>query len=498
MKKILTSRQMKSCDLLTIESGVSSRVLMERAARAVFDRITKEFDPSETLVLCGSGNNGGDGLIVARLLSKAGYNSYIWYVGDGHTMTAESEELYNELIDSDIEFVCYPDMSRFTLIVDAMLGTGITFAPTGVIKCAVNEINSSGVPVVAVDIPTGISSDTGAAFGDAVIADATVSMEAYKRGHCLGDGIDASGRVYCADLGIDTENVCDHDGIFPIALTDSDLKLIPRRKRDSHKGTYGRVLVIGSKKGMCGAAYLSAAAAYKSGAGIVEIFAPEENRIPLQTLLPEALVSSYREDSFSIDQLREALFRASVVVIGPGMGTGAVALAILTEVYKSCQCPLIVDADALNLTARFNIRFPTEVPVIVTPHPGELARLCDKSVGEICSDLWSCALGFAVEHDVICVAKSARTVICDGSDMYVNMSGGPSMSKGGSGDVLTGIIAGMLCCDLSPVKAAAYGAYIHGRAGDIAASEMGDYSPMARDILDNIHKVLMLGGGYKN
>ena len=490
MKNILTSKQMKVCDNETISGGVPSAVLMERAAKAVFDIIIKECDTAKTLIVCGSGNNGGDGILVAELLYDSGYDCDILYVGKGHTMSDETKKRYYKAIKKGIPFTDEPQISEYSLVVDAVLGTGLCFKPEGLVKEAINRINDSEACIVSVDIPSGISSDTGRAMGLAVNADITVAIQSYKRGHILSDGVDASGKVYCSDIGIDTTPAYEIEEFTPLAVERSDLSLIPRRKKSSHKGTFGRVLVIAGNVGMCGAAYLSASASYRSGAGLVEIFTPRENREILQTLLPEAIVTVYDRSYLDRDLLQTSVDRANVIIIGPGMGTDECSTRILKEVYQKSNAPLIIDADALNITGKEKLSFPTEVPVIVTPHPAEFSRLTGKTIREISDYPIESAVNFANENDIICVLKFAKTVITDGSNIFVNMSGGPALSKGGSGDVLTGVIAGMLCSGLSPVGAASLGAYIHGSAGDIASECFGEMSPVARDVIDAIPSVL--------
>ena len=248
--------------------------------------------------------------------------------------------------------------------------------------------------------------------------------------------------------------------------------------------------MIAGSEGMSGAAYLSAFAAYRCGAGIVEIFTPEANRQILQTLLPEAIVTAYEPLYFDEELLEAALFRAAVIVVGPGLGTGKYAEEIVSYVFENSPAPIIADADALNIKARNDISFPKDVPVIITPHPGELSRLTGISIKELSTDPWRITADLAIDNDIICVSKFSRTVISDGIDTFINISGGPSMAKGGSGDVLTGVIAGMLCCDLAPIHAAALGVYIHGLAGDISCMRMGEISPMARDIIDCLPEAL--------
>lgn len=487
MKKILTSEQMRMCDTLTIESGVTSSRLMEKAAKAVAEVAVSSFDPTRTLAVCGGGNNGGDGVLTALLLSRAGYSCDIYFVGDRDHTTAETAKRISEAQEEPfITFADNPDFDEYTLIIDAVFGIGLTRPVSGVAAEAIYKMNSTHTPVLAVDIPSGISADSGRRMGAAVMADATVAIETYKRGHALSDGINFCGTVYAKEIGISTQTV---SGV-PVSFGKEDLSLIPKRKRDANKGTYGRVLVVGGSVGMCGAAFLSAFAAYRTGAGIVEIFTPSENRPVLQTLLPEAVVCSYDWENPDISALESAVARATTIVIGPGLGKSKTAEILVKKVFECANAPLIADADALNITAEKGIPFPTEVPVIVTPHPGEMSRLTGRQIRELAADPWSVAKAYAAENEVICVLKFARTVISDGEKVFVNMSGGPSLAKGGSGDVLTGVIAGMLCSDLSPIDAAAMGVYIHGAAGDLTAEKMGDYSPVARDVINAIPEVL--------
>ena len=496
MRKILTSRQMRECDHSTIAHGTPSAVLMQRAGNAVYKVLKDNFDLSNVLVICGSGNNGGDGFIVALNLKRSFEKCEIWYVGEDHGMTEECEKRYNECIDEKITFVDDPIIDEYSVVVDAIFGIGLSSSPRGLAKAAIEAVSASDVPVISVDIPSGICSDTGDNLGTHITADITVAIQAYKVGHVRSDGINASGRVICADIGIDTSYAIATDSVIPDSAGAEDLSVIPKRKRDSHKGNFGRVLVIAGSKSMCGAAYLAAAAAYRAGAGIVEIFTHKENKIPLCTLLPEAIVTTYDESIVSDSEpLFSALGRATVVIIGPGIGTDNEAKHLVKSTYEFSNAPIIADADALNVTAIEKIPFPTEVPVIVTPHPMELSRLTGIGVKELLKNTWSNTVEYAIQNDIICVSKFARSVISDGNAVYVNTSGGPSLAKGGSGDVLTGIIAGMLCSGISPIEAAVIGTFVHGRAGDISSFKYGEISPVARDVIEAIPFALKNNGG---
>ncbi len=492
MKQILTGIQMKKCDAAQISAGTPSYTLMERAAQAITKEIYRlGWEKKQILVVCGSGNNGGDGLIAARLLHLAGAHVSICFVGEMERCTPETKQAYTDAAESGVSFVGEPEWESYGLIVDALFGIGLSRAPEGVFEQVIRKINHSGAKVLSVDIPSGIDADTGKAPGTAVQADVTVSLAAYKRGHVLGDGVGHSGKVICADIGIGTDLFdADEQECPAYVIEERELSLIPKRKKDANKGTFGRVLVIGGSRGMCGAAYLCAKAAYRSGAGLVEIFTCEENRQPLQILLPEAIVTAYTGDVPEPALLHSVLERASIVVIGPGLGQGNAARMLVRETFRKVQVPLICDADALNVCARESLAYPSDVPVIVTPHPGEFFRMTGQNIETIAADPQTSAAHYARENGVICVLKFARTVITDGNVLFVNMSGSPALSKGGSGDVLCGVIAGMLCSGLSPVGAASIGVYVHGKAGEKAEAVYGEYSPLASEVCDRIADVL--------
>lgn len=493
MKRILTGAQMKECDAAQIHAGTPSYVLMERAARSIVDEIYRNgWERNHVLIVCGNGNNGGDGLIAARFLHMDGAFVHVYYVGDAACCTPETGRAYADALESGVSFVQSPNWSSYGLIVDSLFGIGLSRAPEGKYGEIIQQINRSGAKVLAVDIPSGICANTGEAPGEAVHADVTVAMAAYKRGHVLEKGVDYSGKVVCADIGISTDlfDITENATALAYVIEERELSLIPRRKRDANKGTFGRVLIIGGSRGMCGAAYLCAKAAYRSGAGLVEIFTCEENRQSLQILLPEAIVTAYTGDIPDLTLLAAALERANFVVIGPGLGQNAGAEFLVRETFQRTRVPLICDADALNVCVAYSFTYPSDVPVIVTPHPGEFSRMTGQNIESLSRDPQNSAVQYARKNGVICVLKFARTVITDGSVLFVNMSGGPVLSKGGSGDVLCGVIAGMLCSGMSPIGAACLGVYVHGRAGETAQAAYGEYSPLASEVCDEIAGIL--------
>ncbi|MBQ8474239.1 MAG: NAD(P)H-hydrate epimerase, partial [Clostridia bacterium] len=293
MKRVLCSRRMKACDRKEILSRTPSSVLMDRAAEAVFEVLKSDFNCERVLFVCGGGNNGGDGILAAVKAFSAGFDTAILFCGDEALCTAETSDCLKKARDCGVPFVTDIE-KKYTVIVDAIFGIGLSREIDGSLAEIIEKVNGSGAKVLSVDIPSGICADNGEIMGTAVKADVTVAVAAYKMGHFTGEAADYVGRIVCVDIGIPTEDADNYDGfgdIVPYALDFEDIALLPERPRNANKGTCGRVLIVGGAKGMCGAVYLSALAAYRSGAGLVEVFCDEANRIPLQTLLPEAVVT---------------------------------------------------------------------------------------------------------------------------------------------------------------------------------------------------------------
>ena len=378
MEKILTAREMKEADSRTIASGTASLILMERAAKAVFDTLLNDFSTEKVLVACGSGNNGGDGLALARLLNEHGIDVSVLYLGKWHAngtpdTNAMSEECAAQLqaLPSGIPMTRTPDFTGISVVVDAIFGIGLCRPLTGDLLDAVHAINASGLPILAIDIPSGVDADSGAILGGAISATKTVAIAAKKYGHLLFPGAQLSGEIVVADIGIKIEASKGQ------LLQKSDLAALPPRPRRAHKGTFGRVLIIGGSNEMSGAALLAAKAAYRAGAGLVEIFSPEENRLVYEITLPEAIVTCYNEENIR-SQLKKSLTRADAVAIGMGLSTGDTARTLLDITLDTKDTPLVIDADALNLIAKdqfLRAKMYLRERAILTPHPMELSRL---------------------------------------------------------------------------------------------------------------------------
>lgn len=492
MKYLVNAEGMKRCDQAAItELGIPAMVLMERAALAVVEELLKRRPhPGPVLVVCGSGNNGGDGFAIARLLSERGIGTDILFAGRDASMTEECRRQRAICEKCGIKNVRNFPEKEYTTIVDALFGIGLSREVTGAYAELIARINASRAYKVAVDIPSGIRADTGTPSATAVRANLTVTFAARKLGQVLYPAADFCGTVVCRQVGIPVREA----DTAAFALERADLKRLPVRHPWANKGTYGKVLLVAGSEGMSGAACLCAEAAYRMGSGLVRVLTPECNRAVVQSVLPEAMVSAYRDKEEAIQMLHTAFSWADVVGIGPGLGVRETAEALLEETLKEWKRALVIDADGLNLLA-LNPQWETllavrEVPAVVTPHIGEMARLLKKSRSEILADRICCCRDYARANHLICAEKDARTIVSDGGRTYVNLSGNNGMATGGSGDVLTGMICGLLAGGMEPLDAAAFGVYLHGLAGDAAAKTLGVHAMLAGDLISQIGTVL--------
>lgn len=489
----MNSGEMKRCDSMIIHKiGMPAMVLMERAALCVVDELCDgTFDLKRVLVICGSGNNGADGFAVARLLHLKKVDVRVQFVGDEKKCTSETHQQMKMVQNYGIVICSEPDYEKYTTIVDALFGIGLARTIEGKYAHIIDQMNRSEADILSVDIPSGISADTGKVMGIAVKAKKTVTFAYKKVGMVLYPGTAYAGIVKVKDIGITDVGF---EGVYPAAYsyTREDLKMIPGRNPYSNKGTFGKVLVIAGSTNMSGAAYFSAKAAYRMGTGLVRIYTPSENREILQTMLPEAILSTYDCGHIEPQVLKDVISWASVIVIGPGIGKGTDTELILNVVLSNAEIPLVIDADGLNLIAEHpNLLQNHKQDIIMTPHLGEMTRLIQKNVPEIAENLIREAEIYAKEQNIVCVLKDARTVVTNGKGtVYLNQSGNSGMATGGSGDVLTGIIAGLLAQGMNVLEAATLGVYIHGLAGDQATTQIGPYGVMANDIVNGINDIV--------
>lgn len=486
-----TGEQMRRADLYTIEEiGVPSMVLMERAALEVVRCMEEEqLDFRKVLVVCGNGNNGGDGYAIARLLHLKGHDVTIFFAGNSQKRSKENAQQVKIAAHYEIPVITNLDTEEYSVIIDALFGTGLKREITGhyrEILCSVNQMTGEKV---AVDLPSGIHDTTGAQMGIAFCADLTVAIAFPKRGLFLQEGNVCAGKILTGDIGISSETFS--EGTVTFGYEKQDLFLgFPKRKKNSHKGSYGKVLMIAGSKGMSGAAYLSAKAAYAVGAGLVQIYTHEENRVILQQLLPEAIITTY--DTFDSEQLEKLIQWADLIGIGCGLGKSDTAERVMQYTLKRALVPCVVDADGINILSKHMEWIEvTNALIVLTPHMKEMSRMLQCSVKELIEQRVERLHAFVERYKVVCVLKDARTLVAkEHRNTYLNLSGNAAMAKAGSGDVLAGVIVGILAQQCEPYTSACLGVFLHGLAGDMARDKKGAYSVLASDLVAEISSVL--------
>lgn len=493
MRVLVNSTQMKKCDSNTIQHyGVPSLVLMERAALGVVEEVEKQnLSNSNILVVCGGGNNGGDGFAIGRILSQRGYKVTFVLAGDKTKASAETKQQIKICLAYGANILdAIPDM-EYGAVIDAVFGIGVNREIQGNYCKIIQRMNRLQAWKVAVDIPSGIHTDTGEVMGIAFQADMTVTFAFEKIGSMIYPGAAYAGKVVVKDIGIGKESFLE-EKCTTYCLEKNDIFKVPKRLNYSNKGTYGKVLVVAGHKNMAGAAFFSGKAAYATGAGLVKVYTEETNQTIIQELLPEAVLETYKAKSEIEKTLLDSLSWASVIVAGPGIGTDEVSEHMIRIILENAKVPVILDADGLNIVSHHKewLR-ERNMPLIVTPHLGEMARLTEKSIFDIQKQLLQVAGEFAKEYNVICVLKDARTVIAlpDGTT-FINTSGNNGMATAGAGDVLTGVIAGLLAQKMEPMQAASLGVYLHGTGADWMVEKTGTYGMMAQDIIEGIRQVL--------
>ena len=503
MKKLLTAKQMQQADRSTIrEVGIPGVVLMENAGAGVvaaMSGVIRDFDAKKYLVVCGKGNNGGDGFVIARRLHQRAIPVQILLIGPLDDLKGDA--LTNAKVASrlgiPIEELTPRNLGKTGhlfrhahVIVDAVFGTGLTRSVTGFPAQVIRKINSAGKFVVAVDIPSGIDSDSGQASGPHVEADLTCALAEYKRSHWLFPAVEAMGRVERIDIGIPTavtQTIEDPVGLLEM---EDIAPCFPRRKKNTHKGTYGHLLVVAGSRGKEGAAGLTALSALRSGTGLVTLAGPAsltrlDQKIPLEIMteaLPETPGGALSEEAAPV--VLELLKAKTALALGPGLGTGPSSLKFLETLLPRVTVPMVLDADGLNLIARSKTllkKLPPET--ILTPHPKEMSRLAGMSTAEIQKDRINTVQDFCRKTQCVLVLKGAHSLIglADGR-LRVNPTGNAGMATAGAGDVLTGMIGGFLAQGLTPEKAAISGTFLHGLAGDLYRRDHAEATLAAGDL----------------
>jgi hydroxyethylthiazole kinase-like uncharacterized protein yjeF len=506
--RVLNSTQMREADRYTIEEiGIPSRVLMENAGRQVITAMEAWFKPladKRVAVIAGRGNNGGDGFVVARALLDRVLDVGVFLIGHVQDVQGDARANLEILGRLGVSVVEVGDEQAWELhssealaadiVVDAIFGTGLKAPLHGLLQTVVADLNASGVDVVAVDLPSGLASDAHMVTGEAVQAIVTVIMAAPKPAHVLPPASRHCGALVVADIGIPPSVIDAVEGPRLELVQPEMLKAhVDIRDPDAHKGDFGRILVVAGSRGKTGAAHLAAMGAIRSGAGLVTIATPRSCQPILAVMAPEYMTVALPEDEeghLTAEALDIVLSQpADVIAVGPGLGTSDAITMFLIGLLEQSGVPLVLDADALNAFAADPLRLHARdgLDIIVTPHPGEMARLLGCPANEVQADRVASARALAEQRDLHVILKGHRTLIAspDGA-VAINATGNPGMATGGTGDVLTGVVAAWLAQLLDPDAAARLAAYLHGVAGDLAQADCGEVAMSATDVLEHL------------
>ncbi|MGZ6059872.1 MAG: NAD(P)H-hydrate dehydratase [Myxococcaceae bacterium] len=490
MQPLLTSAETRAAEAEAERHGLPASILMENAGTAVADAAAKLGGAgTRFLVVAGPGNNGGDGYVAARKLHAAGRQVDVWRVGDPARLRGDAARNHAAVEQSGVPV--HSSAAAFPLragdvVVDALFGTGLARAPEGEAADAIRQMHrwrAEGVRVLAVDLPSGLSSDSGRAFEPCVAADLTVTFGAQKLGLALEPGATLAGNIDVVDIGLAELT----PSTWLLEPSDGPRWLPPRRS-DSNKGTYGHLLVIAGSRGKSGAAALAGLAALRSGVGLCTVATPVDALSDVQGHAPElmgvALPAAAVLGPTHLDVLLAAAEGKDALVIGPGIPRGSETHALLAELLARLDVPVLLDADGLNAIAGHpELLGRARAPVVLTPHPGEMARLAGRSVVDVQADRIGTARGFVRTHRAVLVLKGARSLVADpGGQIRVNPTGNPGMASGGTGDVLSGMIGAFLAQGLAPMDAASVGVLAHGLAGDAAARRWGRLGVIASDL----------------
>ena len=489
MKFIYSNKEAKAIDSHAIGTiGIPSLVLMEKAAMSVAAVLTeRESKDSRILCVCGAGNNGGDGIALARILHEMGYPVAVTVLGQTEHMTEETKKQLEIAVGCQVPVLPLTAVTdgQFDVMVDGLFGIGLSRNVEDIYEQVIDEMNESGARIYALDIPSGIHAGTGEVMNTAIRAVCTVTFGVNKLGLVLFPGCIYAGEVIVADIGFPDVSVA---SVRPSAYYyewEDVSSLLPERPARSHKGTFGKVLVVAGSETMSGACYLAAKAAYRTGAGLVRVISTENNRDVLLTALPEILFSTREE-------IAEGISWADAVVMGPGLGVTDEAKELVRYVLGNSPVPTVVDGDAIRLCGQLTDTLTDNF--ILTPHVKEMSYITGMSVEELQKDILGTTKDTAEQLGCILAQKDARTVVSDGVECYINLSGNNGMATGGSGDVLSGIIGGLLGQGMEPFSAAKLGVFLHGLAGDVQAEEKGYYSLMASDLMEGLARVFSENG----
>jgi NAD(P)H-hydrate epimerase len=503
--KVFTGETMQQMDRRTIdEFGIPGLTLMENAGRRCVEAITSAYGAAgkKAVIVAGKGNNGGDGFVIARLLKEQGWQVRVFLLCAAEEVGGDA--LVNlQRLESSLITVCNQsgDLARHAsalaeagVIVDAILGTGLKSKVRGVYGEAIELVNACPAPVLAVDIPSGVDGATGKILGMAVRAEMTVTFAAAKLGMILYPGAEACGTLKVVDIGIPAQVLADAPG-YIFMDREAARKLVRRRQQLTHKGQCGHCLIVAGSTGKTGAAAMAANSAVRGGAGLVTVAVPASLNPVMEVKTTEAMSLPLPEDASgtlgggSFSAIMAAAQGKSVLAVGPGLSFEAATGELVRRLATEAPLPLVIDADGLNaLAAQPGVFSARKSPVVIlTPHPGEMARLAGMSVGQVESDRIGVARDYSARHNVFLILKGARTVIASpNGEIAINGSGNPGMASGGMGDVLTGVVTALVAQGYEPFTACCLGAFIHGLSGDLVAAMKGEIGISAVDVQESL------------
>jgi NAD(P)H-hydrate epimerase len=511
--RVLNTEQMREADRRTIEDiGIPSIVLMENAGRqavAAMEAAFEDLATSRVGVICGRGNNGGDGFVVARTLIQRGVDTMVFLLGSVSEVRGDARtnlEVLGRIGLTVVEITNAQEwelhssaLAECDLMVDAILGTGFRGRLTGFLETVIADVNGLGVPVVAIDLPTGVSADSAEVEGPAIEASMTVTLAAPKIPLVFPPADSHAGDLVIADIGIPLPLLDEIEGQHLELLTRERMReIVPARAAESHKGDFGRVLIVAGSTGRTGAAHLAALGSLRSGAGLVTVATPRSCLAVVASMAPEYMTEPLDEteqgtvDFSAVDRVLD--INADVIAVGPGLGQAPSTSAFVHALLERTGVPLVLDADALNAFAGEPDRLMgrDEVAVVITPHPGEMARLLNTTVDAVQRDRLRHAREFAAAHKMHVVLKGHRTLIAapDGRT-FVNLTGNAGMATGGTGDLLTGMLAAWFAQLLDAEAAAKLAVYLHGTAGDLAEADEGEVSMTAGDVAAHLGDAIL-------
>ena len=486
-QSLYRAQDLRELDRIAVtDMGIPGYTLMTRAGTAALHLLRKSWPRARNVVMvCGIGNNGGDGFVLARLAHEGGAQVEVLLLGEAASLRGDARRACEAMLKAGVQvspFVAerWPEAD---VVVDAIFGTGLDREVSGLHREAITVMNRQPAPVLSLDIPSGLHTDTGTALGVAVRASKTLTFIGLKQGLFTGQGPDYGGEIYFDGLEVPAEIYQKVPApAFRVASTLMQ-SLLPPRARIAHKGHHGHVLVVGGEQGMAGAVRLAGEAAARVGAGLVSMATHPAHAAALTAARPELMCHGLVDS----EALSALLDKVSVLAVGPGLGCAEWGRQLFGAVLES-TLPMVVDADALNLLAQEPLR---RNHWILTPHPGEAARLLNVTAGEVQADRWQAVRELHKRYGGVVILKGTGTLVCNGHEpLALTDTGNPGMAAGGMGDVLTGVIAGLLAQGLNPWQAALAGVHLHGRAGDVAAAQDGERGMMAGDLLGPLHKLV--------